>query len=184
MVWNTGDHPDVPLHSHGIFLDLCLDLHQDVSGNWLVTHNIYFKPESSRELLDRLSFHPPQMFAAILTSQLKRYRRRCSYVVDYDAAVDSLFYILATRRHYSIYFLEQIRRRVETDAVKGKKLEDQPKLIPIIMPWDTRMLAVARALQSEYHQFYQEMPILQTLKFPKRLTITWKLRKSLKRLIV
>ncbi len=179
VVWNSATYQPAT----GVFLDLRLSLTQRGDGHWSVDHQIYFKPESSRALLDRSSFHPPQTFVAILISQLKRYRRRCSRSADYEEAVLSLFRTLARSRRYSILFLREVRTRVESRLSEDPPDVQLARRIPIVLPWHPRMAPVAKAIQREYHNFYHLLPSSLAGQFPKRLTMTWTTGKPFKRLL-
>ena len=89
--------------NHVVFLDL----HIFKSSTHLY-HSIYFKPTADLKLLHRHSLHPFHMKKSVVTSQLQRFIRNCSYYPDFNSAVKALFAALLLQG-YAISFLRRTK---------------------------------------------------------------------------
>lgn len=73
--------------------------------------SVFFKPTDTHQLLHAHSFHPPHTAKGIVKSQLLRFKRICSFKVEYDFACRTLFKVLR-KRGYTRSALRKSKREV------------------------------------------------------------------------
>uniref|UniRef100_A0A1I8IQQ8 ANK_REP_REGION domain-containing protein n=1 Tax=Macrostomum lignano TaxID=282301 RepID=A0A1I8IQQ8_9PLAT len=93
------------------FLDTTVFWDREGDSKRLATR-VFFKPTDSRALIHRDSFHPRRTFKGVVKSQLIRYARRCSRMVDFDAACTELLSNLVQHQGYNRRFLRNIKYEV------------------------------------------------------------------------
>jgi hypothetical protein len=114
------------------FLDTTIYKHKDENNVTILHTKIYFKDTDTHQLLHKASYHPKHTFKGIIKSQLLRFKRLSSTLLDYDNTCKILFESL-TKRNYSKSFLRKMKRDIwastdEKPASKGA--EDLPIVIP------------------------------------------------------
>ena len=92
------------------FLDITIFKYTSRNRTTLQT-KIFFKETDSHQLLHQQSYHPKHIFSSILFSQILRFKRICSFKIDFDYTCKLLFSYLKDRG-YSYREFAIIKRRV------------------------------------------------------------------------
>jgi hypothetical protein len=129
--------PDITItleHSptHVNFLDTTVFKHT-INNTTTLQTKVYFKDTDTHQLLHTSSFHPPHTFRGVLTSQVLRFKRLCSYKQHFDIACTTLFRALRTRG-YSRRMLRKTKHNIWNNY-KQPKRNNSHKIIPIILPY-------------------------------------------------
>ena len=79
------------------FLDLTVYKGPKFRSSGHLDSKVYFKPTDSHQLLHTNSFHPRHTFPGIVKSQILRYHRNCSDLIEFHKACTLLEKALAPR---------------------------------------------------------------------------------------
>lgn len=107
----------------------------------LLKTKIFFKHTDTHQLLHKQSYHPKHTFKGLLKSQFIRFKRICSFKIEYDEACNILKDVLL-KRGYSSRLFRSIKSQVWQDpnSTKRRNLSDTNasdlKLLPIITFYD------------------------------------------------
>ena len=125
--------------SHIDFLDTTI-YKQTFNNTTTLRTTIYFKPTATHQLLHKDSFHPEHTHKGVLKSQLIRFGRICSNILQYDAASELLFQSLFQRGYKRRYFTK-LRREIWDKQMSINQHVPLPPTqpttttIPLILPF-------------------------------------------------
>jgi len=119
------------------FLDTTVFKHTD-NGITTLQTRVFFKETDTHQLLHRSSFHPKHTFKGILKSQVLRFKRLCSFKIDYDKACATLFQSLR-KRGYCYRLLRKTKLNVWHDYRPNNtnsNRDNNKPMLPIVIPYN------------------------------------------------
>jgi hypothetical protein len=138
--------PDIQItlnHSHTEvnFLDTTVFKYTH-NGRTTLQTKIFCKPTDTHQLLHTASFHPRHTFQGVLTSQVLRYKRLCSFKSHFDEACQILFNSLRGRG-YSARMLRKTKHDIWHNYTHTAHTTDKQQL-PVIIPYSSLSIRLVR----------------------------------------
>ena len=99
-------------------MDLTVFKAPQTNETGILDTKVFFKPTDTHQLLNKSSCHPKHTFAGIIKSQITRFYRICSQILDFAAACAVLFNALR-KRGYSKRFLRSIKSETLANIKTG-----------------------------------------------------------------
>lgn len=128
-------------HTEVNFLDTTVFKHTVNEVTTLQT-KIYFKETDTHQLLHTSSFHPKHTFQGVLTSQVLRFKRLCSFKEDYDTACLTLFNALKPRG-YNRRMLRKTKHNIWHNYIQANNNKNKT-LLPIVIPYGSLATRLTR----------------------------------------
>lgn len=156
--------PDIKItlnysHTAVNFLDTTVFKHTH-NGRTTLQTKVYFKDTDTHQLLHTSSFHPRPTFQGILTSQVLRFKRLCSFKQDYDTACLTLFNSLKIRG-YNRRMLRKTKHDIWHNY-QQKTNNANKTILPIVIKYSslsTRLIREWKNLILSTEQFAEIRPI-------------------------
>ena len=144
-----------------IFLDTKVSFQHNV-----LVSQLYSKPTSAHQNLQRNSFHPPSLLKSIPKSQFIRIRRICTHLSDY--------WLHASRflDHFSSGGFNRVKLQQQARSVANIDREsllcppiDTPTnkqdRIPFVLFWRSKFNGIGKVLHDNYNKMITEHPALK-----------------------
>ena len=149
-----------------------LDTKLKMEDNGSLSTNLYCKPSSAHQYLNKQSSHPPHTIKSIPKSQFIRIRRICSFIEDYSENV-KIFTKIFLKRGYKLKNLNKIAIEV-SNMNRDELLEDKVKVkndrIPLVITWHHHLKDLPYIVQRAYSKTAEKHPeFTETFKKPPML---------------
>ena len=150
------------------FLDTSVTLENDGT----LSTNLYCKPASVHQYLNKQSCHPPHTITAIPKSQFIRIRRICTHLDDYSKNA-TLFIKIFLQRGYKPKYLKQISEEVakmNRDELLETRNKPKSDRIPFVITWHHHLKDLPFIVQRAYSKTAEKHPeFTETFKKPPML---------------
>ena len=146
------------------FLDTLVFKHNDS-----INTKVFFKETDTHLLLHKNSAHPQHVFKGIIKSQILRFKRICTNVMDFDEACNILFEALM-QRGYKRTFLAKIK--IDTiRELNNRPTSKNNNIVPILIPFSPEYAFIGREWMKIIRENYSECTIKPILAFTKGKTL-------------
>ena len=166
-----------------IFLDTKISFQHNV-----LVSQLYSKPTSAHQYLQRNSFHPPSLLKSIPKSQFIRIRRICTHLSEY--------WLPATKflEHFSARGFNRVKLQQQARSVASLDREsllcppiDTPTnkqdRIPFVLFWHSKFNGIGKVLHDNYNKMITDHPALKEV-FPYPPLLSYRKNRNLRNILV
>ena len=166
-----------------IFLDTKISFQHNV-----LVSQLYSKPTSAHQYLQRNSFHPLSLLKSIPKSQFIRIRRICTHLSDY--------WLHATKflEHFSARGFNRVKLQQQARSVASLDREsllcppiDTPTnkqdRIPFVLFWHSKFNGIGKVLHDNYNKMITDHPALKEV-FPYPPLLSYRKNRNLRNILV